>query len=162
MIDPAALFGTTHRVTIGQECARAVVIVLYGVTLIRVAGRRIFGKRTALDVIVSVVVGSSLSRALTGSAPLAGTLVAMVLVVVLHGLLGKLLARSSAFSHLLEGRPIVIARDGAVIEEARTGASLSEADVAETLRQHNLAELPATGEIVLEPSGRLSVLRKQD
>jgi uncharacterized membrane protein YcaP (DUF421 family) len=35
--------------------------------IVRFVGRRVFGEWAALDIIVSIVVGSNLSRALTGS-----------------------------------------------------------------------------------------------
>lgn len=60
------LFGSLGHVSWLQECARAAVIFAYGLVLVRVAGRRVFGKWAALDIIVSVIVGSNLSRALTG------------------------------------------------------------------------------------------------
>ena len=66
----AAIFGVDAHLSWAQECARAVLVFAYGLLLVRVAGRRIFGKWSALDIIVSIVVGSNLSRALTGSAEL--------------------------------------------------------------------------------------------
>ncbi len=63
---------TGGQVTVAQECARAVLVLAYGLTLVRLSGRGAFGKWSALDIIVSIMVGSTLSRALTGSAPLPG------------------------------------------------------------------------------------------
>lgn len=63
-------FGGTGQITWWQETARALLVFSYGLALVRIAGRRIFGKWSALDIIVSVIVGSNLSRALTGSAAL--------------------------------------------------------------------------------------------
>ena len=74
-----AVFGITPHITWTQECARAVVIFVYGFAIVRFVGRRVFGKWAALDIIVSVIVGSNLSRALTGSAELWGTLAATTL-----------------------------------------------------------------------------------
>ena len=65
------IFGSTHAVTWWQECTRTVMVFCYGLAVVA-AGRRVFGKWAALDFIVSTIVGSSLSRAITGSAPLGG------------------------------------------------------------------------------------------
>ncbi len=46
------------------------LIFAYGLVLVQLSGRRTFGKWSALDVIVSIMLDSSQSRALTGSAPL--------------------------------------------------------------------------------------------
>ena len=80
------IFGRTHEVTVGQECARAALIFLFGLLCMRVSGRRCFGKWSVLDIVVSIVLGSSLSRALTGSAPLLGTMAACVVLLAMHKL----------------------------------------------------------------------------
>src|SRR5436305_5487189 len=100
------VFGPTGHVSVAQECARAMLIVVYGWIAVRAVGRRVFGKWAALDIVVSIIIGSNLSRVLTGSAPLAGTLVATTLVLILHWLLAQAAARSRVMSRLLEGRPI--------------------------------------------------------
>lgn len=69
----SAIFGTLGHLTWWQECDRAIV---------RVAGRRVLGKWAALDIIVSVIIGSNLSRALTGQASLAGTLAATTVLTM--------------------------------------------------------------------------------
>lgn len=154
------LFGTTHGITMGQECARAIVIFAYGLLLVRIAGRRIFGKWSALDIIVSIIVGSNLSRALTGSAPLVGTLVATTLLMALHWVLAQSAARWPRLSHLLEGRPILLAKDGRLDSKSLVTHAVTEADLREALRAHGLEEAGQVRQITLEPSGRLSVLRK--
>jgi len=98
-----AIFGVQNDVSTVQECARAVLVFFYGLLLLRLSGRRTFGNFSALDVIVSVIVGSALARAMTGSAPLAGTLAASAVLVALHVLLSKLVARRPRMSHFVEG-----------------------------------------------------------
>src|SRR3954471_16791648 len=108
-----AIFGSGSDLAWYQECARAAVIFVYGLALVRIAGRRVFGKWAALDIIVSIVVGSNLSRALTGGAALFGTLAATTLLMVLHWFLSHAAARSVRLSELLEGPAIGLAHDGA-------------------------------------------------
>ncbi|MEH3148285.1 MAG: DUF421 domain-containing protein [Methylobacterium frigidaeris] len=154
-----AVFGTTGHVGWGQEAARAVVVFVYGLTLVRVAGRRVFGKWSALDIVVSVIVGSNLSRALTGGADLIGTLLATTLLMVLHGILARLAARSERLSRLIEGAPIVIASGGRLHEPARGREAISTADLGEALRQSGIEDVGQTRVVVLEPSGRINVLK---
>jgi uncharacterized membrane protein YcaP (DUF421 family) len=156
-----SLFGSKNHVDWWQECARAALILLFGIALVRVAGRRIFGKWSALDIIVSVVTGSALSRALTGSAPLWGTLAATIVLVALHWLLGKIVAYFPVASHAIEGRAIEIARDGALIEQARRRHAVSQADLEEALHQSSVETVGATRRILLEPSGNLSIFKKR-
>src|SRR5919205_1813553 len=97
-----AIFGSGSDLSWYQECARAALIFVYGLVLVRIAGRRIFGRWSALDIVVSIIIGSNLSRALTGSAQLWGTLAATALLVALHGVLARLVAASPGLSRVIE------------------------------------------------------------
>src|SRR3954454_16935665 len=92
-----AIFGSGSDLAWYQECARAAVIFVYGLALVRIAGRRIFGKWSALDIVVSIIIGSNLSRTLTGNAQLWGTLAATTLLVALHWVLARLVVSSPCF-----------------------------------------------------------------
>lgn len=66
--------------TTWQFCVRALVLLPYGILCIRIAGRRTFSNLTPLDIFVAIVVGSNISRAMTGKAPFLPTLAATRLV----------------------------------------------------------------------------------
>ncbi len=59
-------------------------VFVYGLALFRVTGRRTFGKCSALDITVSVVLGSSLSHVITGTALFGGIMIAMTLMMALR------------------------------------------------------------------------------
>ena len=109
------IFGAQDHITPAQECARAVIVFVYGLILVRVAGRRAFGKWSALDIIVAIMVGSNLSRALTGGAGLFGTLLATTLLLVMHWICAQAAARIGWASRLLEGRPVSLGKAAASI-----------------------------------------------
>lgn len=154
------IFGAKDHLSVGQECVRAVVVFLYGLALVRLAGRRAFGKWAALDIVVSIVVGSNLSRALTGGAPFLGTLAATFVLMLLHWLLAHAAARSQLVSKAVEGEPIELAREGAHDVKARKIQAVSLADVQEALRQQGLEQVQEARRVVLEPSGKINVIKK--
>lgn len=154
-----ALFGSAGHVTAGQECARAVLVFLYGLLIVRLIGRRLFGKWAALDIIVSVIIGSNLSRALTGGAPLFGTLAATTVLLGLHWILAQGAARFRSVSRLVEGAPLRLAAAGQPDLRMQRRWAISEADIHEALRNAGLDEIGAAREVVLEPSGKISVLK---
>jgi uncharacterized membrane protein YcaP (DUF421 family) len=153
------VFGATGNVSWYQECARSVLIFAYGLALVRISGRRIFGKWSALDIIVSIIIGSNLSRALTGGAPLWGTLAATTLFVSVHWILANLVSRSASVSRVIEGLPIELARSGSARTSVFRRHSISESDLQEALRQSGVENLAAATVVTLEPSGRITVLR---
>lgn len=152
------VFGAGPDIGAGQECARAVLVFGYGWMAVRVLGRRVFGKWAALDIIVSIVIGSNLSRAITGSAPLWGTLGATTLVLVLHWLLAQAAARFGALGRVLEGRPVRLVVDGKVDRAAMRRWSISEGDLEEALRQRAIGGVERVKEGVLEASGKVNLV----
>ena len=156
----AALFGEPGHLSVLQECARSLLIFVYGLFLVRLAGRRIFGKWGALDIIVSIVVGSNLSRALTGSAPLLGTLAATTLLIALHWVLSHLAARSPAVSHVVEGRAVTLTDANGMKPKVQVRHAVTEADVNEALRQRGMERVEDARLLTLEPSGKITVLKK--
>jgi uncharacterized membrane protein YcaP (DUF421 family) len=160
-VSPAWLFGIDAHLSVGQECARAVVIFAYGSLLVRVAGRRAFARWSALDIVVSIVVGSNLSRALTGSAPLVGTLAATTVLMVLHWVLAQGAARSPLLSRWLEGPAVVLAVRDRIDDRQRVWHAVSQADMDEAVRQHGLAGMDQVERVTLEPSGTISVLGRK-
>jgi uncharacterized membrane protein YcaP (DUF421 family) len=153
------VFGTQGHVDWAQECARTVLIFAWGLALVRVGGRRAFGRWTAIDIVVAIVVGSNLSRALTGSAPLWGTLLATTLLFALHGALANAAARWHGISRVVEGMPAVLGRDGALDAAALVRHAVSDAAVQEALRAAGLEAARGSRLVVLEPSGRITVLK---
>src|SRR6185437_1700945 len=114
-----ALFGVKDHVSLSQGCARAVLIFFYGLLLLRISGRRTFGRWSALDIGVSIIVGSALGRALTGNAPLPGTMVAAAVMVGLHVLIANIVARFPRLARIIEGQSIILAEQGRIDHRAR-------------------------------------------
>lgn len=153
------IFGPTGHTTWLQECARAALIFVYGLMLVRIGGRRVFAQWTALDIIVAIVTGSTLSRALTGNADLFGTLAANTLLIALHWALSQASARWSRVSRVLEGTPVRLAENGRVEGEVLLRHAVSLAALEGAVRGAGLASATQARLIVLEPNGKISVLK---
>lgn len=157
-----SIFGGMRDLSTAQECARAVLIFFYGLLMLRLSGRRTFAQMSAVDLIISIVVGSNLSRAMTGGVPFWGTLASVAVLVALHLTVAALVARNPRCSALIEGGPVLLARDGQIDEASRLRSKISLADLAELLREHGLdgfSDLTKVRKLVLEPSGKISVIR---
>jgi uncharacterized membrane protein YcaP (DUF421 family) len=152
------VFGVTRHVQWWQELPRAFVIFVFGLTLVRISGRRTFARWSALDMIISIIMGSSLSRALTGAAPLGGTMLALTLLVFLHWLLARGVSRSLWLARIVEGSAAVLGRSGSISQTQLRRHNISETDLEEALRKKGVAQVGETRQITLEPSGTITVL----
>src|SRR6202158_1205163 len=103
--------------TILQIALRAVLVFLVWLAIVRMADRRLLGKYSAFDVVLAVMLGSVLSRAINGSAPLWGTLGAAAVLVAMHWGLTFFSFHWHAFGHLVQGMPRTLIVDGKVYED---------------------------------------------
>jgi uncharacterized membrane protein YcaP (DUF421 family) len=143
-----------------QLCIRAVILFLMGIVYLRVAGRRTFSKATPLDIVVALIVGSNLSRAMTGKAPFLPALAATFVLVLLHRLVAYATLRWNWLANVMKVGPTVLVRDGQVDEAALRRHGLSREDLLEGLRMEQ-AEQPGDVRLAtLEGSGRISVIRR--
>ena len=156
------LFGTENHVTVAQICARAAMLFVFGLVTFRLSGRRTFAEWTAVDVIIVVMAGSAMGRAMMGSGSLPGALAAVGVLGLLHRGLSYAVAKSPTVSHIAEGRPATLARDGMLDEAARCRHNVSLSEIAAAMRAEGLngmEDLPRVRMMILEPTGEIHVLK---
>lgn len=144
-----------------QMSIRAVLIFLATLGLIRMGGTRVFGKNTAFDIVLGVILGSILSRALTANAAFFPTLAAAVTLVLLHMVLARLALRSHRVGHLVKGVEHRIIADGEVRWDVLRKNHMTRHDLEEILRLNaGTEEVDRIAEAYLERNGDVSVIKK--
>lgn len=142
-----------------QMAVRAVVIFLYLLVLVRLSGCRAFSHWTPFDIVLGVLLGSALSRALTANAPFWPTLAAGAALVGLHVLLAFLAMRSDLVGFLVKGRPTMVVEDGRILHRNLRRCQVSEEDLRERLRTElNLEDLSHVARAYLERGGNVSFI----
>ncbi len=154
------LLGTdTHDIQWWQMCLRAVLILLVGVALVRFSGKRAFSRSSALDIVVTIVLGSNLSRALTGNAPFFPVLIATTVLVVLYRILAQLSRSGGMFEFWIKGRQVALITGGQLEPQAMRSESLSKDDLYEALREQGIDDPAKVRLSMLERGGQISVLK---
>lgn len=154
-----ALFGKGgDTITWWQMTVRGLICLLYGLALIRFAGHRIFGKATALDVVLSVIVGSNLSRALTGNAALLETLAATTGIVAAHWAFARIAIHWHGFSRLVKGDVVLLANHGRCDHAAMHRHGIGDGDIEEAARNNGLDGLERVDKAYLERNGQISII----
>ncbi len=143
------------ELTAAQMALRAVVVYVVTVVMVRLGKKRFMGRGTAFDVIL----GSTLSRAITGNAPFFPVLAAGGVLIALHWLFSAIAVRWHGFGPLVKGHPQVLIRDGAIDRRAMRQAHVGERDLWEDLRAKGVSRLEQVAEARLERSGELSVIK---
>jgi len=140
---------------------RALVVFWFSIFLMRVGAKRLLGKNAALDVMLAVILGSVLSRAINGQAAFYPTLGVSLVLVLLHRLVAKLSLHSHLLALFAKGSDRVLIRDGKVDHAELKRALMSFDDLLENLRLNgNVDDLKEVKEARLERNGTISVVKR--
>ena len=158
------VIGEGHAaITWWQICIHAIIVFFYGALLIRIVGKRAFAEGSALDIILTVLIGSALARAVTGNAPLFGTMAGTTVLTALYYVMIQLTQQSDFVGYLFKGKSLALIRDGVKDEKAMRRAGVSHLDLDEAVRSQGLDDLDQVAQAVFERSGRISIIpRKHD
>jgi uncharacterized membrane protein YcaP (DUF421 family) len=142
---------------------RTVVIYAFTLAIIRLGSKRFLSQATAFDVIVGIMLGSVMSRAINGSAPLVPTLAGGAVLVGMHWSLAYLASRTDWFGTQVKGSPVLLIEDGAVRSDGMKEAGLSRHDLAQALRLGGQEPDPSKVRLAyLERNGSISVVPYKD
>ncbi len=150
------------EVNAGQMALRAILIYGFTLALVRLGSKRFLSEATAFDVIVAIMLGSVMSRAINGSAPFFPTVLAGVVLLGLHWLFAVLAFHTSWFGSLVKGDPVLLIKDGTIQRQGMRRGSVSSQDLAQALRlQTNQTDLAAIQLAYLERNGQISFVPYQ-
>lgn len=141
-----------------QVSARAVVIYLVGLVILRIGDNRFLGRHTAFDIILAFLLGALLSRSVNGSGPFLPTILAVALLVTLHWLFGWVATRWSGFANLLRGRSIALVEEGEMNEKVMHRHLISRSDLREAMRLSGQPGEAPIGHAYLERNGSISIV----
>ncbi|HET7600699.1 MAG TPA: YetF domain-containing protein [Gemmatimonadales bacterium] len=142
-----------------ETALRTVLVYAFALAAVRFGSKRFLSQASAFDVIVAIMLGSIMSRAITGSEPMLPTLVSGAVLVALHWLLAALAYRLDWLGPLVKGRPRLLVQDGRADRDEMRKAGVSEQDLKQALRlQARRTDLSGIRLAYLERSGAISFI----
>jgi uncharacterized membrane protein YcaP (DUF421 family) len=145
----------------GHMAARAMLMYLILIWLVRSAKKRFLSEATAFDMILVIMLGSIAARALTGGAQYFPSVLGMALIIAMHWVFSNIARRWPWFSGLIKGHSTILIRDGRIDHAALRDAHMSRDDLDEDLRSKGVGDPAQVQEARLERSGKLSVLKRK-
>ncbi len=143
-----------------QMVVRGVLIFLYTLLLVRFSGTRVFAKHTSFDIVVGVMLGSIMSRAVTGNARFFPALAAATALVALHWLLTWITVRYPRLGTVIKGSRVLLVKDGRIDSAALRRCRMTEHDLLAAVRcSGGIDDVAAVRAAFLERNGQISVIR---
>lgn len=147
--------------SIGFVAITTVLIYASTVLGVRVSERRTLAQMSSFDFVVAVALGAIVGRTATTASPsYVQATCALATLVALHRLAGWARIRSSAMAKMVDHPALVVLDRGQLVPDVLERAHLTEADVWRVLRENQVRRPDEVELLVLEGSGRFSVLRR--
>ena len=158
-----SLFGLdTEELNALQMAVRAVLTFAVTVAVVRVGHKRLFGKGTAFDLVVAIMVGSVMSRAITNASGLVAIWLAGLVLIMLHRLVATLAFHFRVFGPVVKGHPRLLIEDGQISGAALRKSHISSLDLDEALREEGMEPDPQRVRLAhLERDGTISVVPRR-
>lgn len=141
--------------------ARAAIVYAALMVLVRVSGKRSVGQFTPFDLLVVMLLSESVSNALgADSSGLLGGLLSASTLILLNLAMGYISTRTRKAEDLLDGQPVLIARDGELLVDVLRRHRLGQGDWEQALREAD-AEMEDVRRAFLETDGTISILKRK-
>lgn len=142
---------------------RAVVVYTVVLGMVRLSGKRALGQITPFDVLLIVLLGNAVQNALLGQdTSLGGGLLLAATLILLNYGVGWLTTRSPRIEKLVEGEPVLIARDGQLLPSVLKRELVTRADVEAAMRQQGCLRIEDVALALLETNGHITIVPKSD
>jgi len=155
------LFRQSTDLTVGEMTIRAIVVFLVALVILRVAGKRTFGKQSPSDYVIMIMIGAILGRAVVGASPFLPIIASSLAIVIVHRLLAWASFGNKRIGTVVKGKPISLFKDGEENISNMKRTLISHDDVMEGVRLRIDGDtLDEIHEIFVERNGEISVVKK--
>jgi uncharacterized membrane protein YcaP (DUF421 family) len=144
-----------------QMSVRAILVFIASLILVRIAGVRTFGLKNAFSIVLSLTVGSVLSRAITGGYPFAACLAGALTLALLHRIVTHWSYASRFVGMVAKGEAVKLFEGGKKIGPKIAFHGITDNDIAQALREKSIPDIHSVKEIWLERDGSLSIIRQE-
>ena len=138
---------------------RAMAVYAVLMVLIRISGKRTMGQFTPFDMLLIVLLGNAVQNSLLGKdTSLGGGVLLAATLIAINWCVAFVTSRSGRAERVVEGVPVVLARDGQLFRSVLRRELVSEEDFDEALRQNGQMTLADVRIALLETNGSISVV----
>ncbi len=156
-----SLLGSGEDLSVIQMGFRAFIMFMVALFLVRLGGIRILGRKSGVDFVIIIMLGSVLARGIVGASPFLSTVSAGFVMIIINKILSQVSVRLPYLGSLVKGRPAVLYKNGKIRWDQMDRLGVSRTDLLTSLRlETNSMHLDEVDVAFMEPNGRRSFILK--
>ena len=142
---------------------RGAFIYVFLLVVLRLTGKRQVGQLAPFDLILLLVLSNSVQNAMIGpDTSILGGCITAVTLIGMNYLVSWGTYKSKWFAGIVEGRPLRLIHDGCIDHQALNSCKLTVHELNAALRAEGVGSLENVHVAMLENTGRISVIQRND
>lgn len=138
---------------------RSLIVYLFMMIGLRVFGKNQLSQLNAGDVILLLLISNAVQNAMVGpNTSLEGGIFAATVLFVANYSIKKFMFRNEKIKVFIESEPIVLIRDGVLMEAEMNKSEISQDEIEESIREHGVESIEDVKLLILEVDGNISVI----
>lgn len=138
--------------------------ILYWLILgiLRLMGKREVGELSIFDLVVFLLIAEVGAFALDDpKSNFFHAIIPMIILLIIQIAVSYFSLKSKDFRDIMEGKPSIIMKDGIIIEKEMRRQRYNLDDLLQQLREQQVGSIQSVSYAFLEPSGNLSIFKKE-
>ena len=141
---------------------KTTVVYIFLVLGLRLLGKRELGQMNIYDLVLIIVLANAVQNAMVGDDnSLVGGIVSAFTLLAWNRAFTVAMVRSTRLEHAMIGNPMLIVKDGKMIEDRCRREGITHELLMAALREHGMEHLSQAAMCVLEVDGSISVVPRQ-
>ncbi|MCL7746950.1 DUF421 domain-containing protein [Halalkalibacter alkaliphilus] len=142
---------------------RTIFIYFIILFVLRFMGKREIGQLSVLDFVVSIMIAELAVVSIENiEVPMMYSIIPIVILSTIQIILALVSLKNNDLRKLIDGKPSVLINEGKIDEGEMRKQRYNFDDLLVQLRQNKISKLSDVEFAILEPSGKLSVIEKQE
>lgn len=134
------------------------IIYLVFLLTTKIFGARLQSGLTTFDTLMTMLFGAVIGRTMIGPVPtLAAGIVVFATLLILHIALGAV-TNTARGDRLLNSRPVLLMAGHQILERNLKSVNTTHTELMSALREHGISDKSQVAAVIMESSGKLSVL----
>ena len=156
------MFELTPDVSVLEKMLRPVMIYVFLLVGLRLAGKRELAQLNAFDLIVLLTLSNTVQNANIGNDnSVSGGIIGATTLLAVNYLIVRLAHRSKRLDRLIEGRADILIRDGKIVKDHLERELISHAQLAAAARKQGISSLHEVEKCILESTGTITFVQKR-
>ncbi|KGR81928.1 DUF421 domain-containing protein [Lysinibacillus odysseyi] len=140
---------------------QSVILILAGILVLRIAGRKSIAQMTLAQTTVMISIGTIIVQPIAGESVIKAIVSAAIFVISVV-ILEAIQLRSNSFEKLITGKSKIVIRDGVLDVASLKKLRLTVDQLEMRLRNHGISRIEDVKTATIEPNGQLGFELKED